>query len=285
VIQPNGTRGATASPHFVFDQIATQYSAQRAFPPDVTRTVGAAIAAQTGNGRGDLLEIGVGTGLIAWPAATAGCRVVGIDLSPGMLAEVPRQRPADTPAHRLALIEADMHHLPCADASFDGVILVRTLHLAKEWRQVLRESARVLRPGGSFMLGRHWIDPMSVTGRLRLELRKVVMMRAPKMEPPAAYATQEAYLKTMGGEAGVEHMVVEWQTHISPAAMLDAQESRQDNESWILDDQMLPDVMAQLRTWAPTQWEDMTTPQAVTNRFYLQVVRGQWHTPPDTPTA
>ena len=59
---------------------------------------------------GPVLELGVGTGRIAWALAEAGFDVVGIDRSKGMLAAAGRKRQAqsDIVSQRLDLIEADI---------------------------------------------------------------------------------------------------------------------------------------------------------------------------------
>jgi ubiquinone/menaquinone biosynthesis C-methylase UbiE len=71
-------------------------------------------------GTGRVLEVGVGTGrnLGLYPA---GVRIVGIDLSPGML---DRARPH---AHTIGVEDVvlqpgDVHRLPVADDSFDTVV-------------------------------------------------------------------------------------------------------------------------------------------------------------------
>jgi ArsR family transcriptional regulator len=48
--------------------------------------------------------------------------------------------------------EGDMHALPCADASFDLVVLMHALTYAGKPAQAVAEAARVLRPGGQLVL-------------------------------------------------------------------------------------------------------------------------------------
>ena len=48
--------------------------------------------------------------------------------------------------------EGDMHALPCADASFDLVVLMHALTYAAKPAQAVAEAARVLRPGGQLLL-------------------------------------------------------------------------------------------------------------------------------------
>lgn len=100
-----------------------------------------------------LLEIGCGTGralgVLAQAADPTG-RVVGLDLSRGMLAVARRHLEEERPAKAAPLVQADGALLPFGASVFDGVFLCFTLELFPVWRipAVVREAARVLRPQG-----------------------------------------------------------------------------------------------------------------------------------------
>ncbi len=104
-----------------------------------------------------VLEVGVGTGRVAAHLAAAGCRVVGIDASPAMLAQA-RERFAD-PAAGVTVLQADIRRPPphpaLASGAFDLVIvpLAGLCHLLTRGDQLdaLRSVARLLRPGGWFV--------------------------------------------------------------------------------------------------------------------------------------
>lgn len=50
-------------------------------------------------------------------------------------------------------VVADLEHpLPVADASYDGVLLINVLEHIFEYRQLVSESARVLKPGGTVVI-------------------------------------------------------------------------------------------------------------------------------------
>ena len=89
-----------------------------------------------------LLEIGVGTGAVAAPLeAATGCRLVGIDLSPAMLAVAARRLGP-------AVAVADAERLPVATGAVDTAVMVWVLQLVARVAGVLGEAARALRPGG-----------------------------------------------------------------------------------------------------------------------------------------
>ena len=63
--------------------------------------------------------------------------------------------------HPPAFIQATAPYLPLADSSLDAVLAVMTFHCLPEAAQVVAEAARVLHPGGAFLLadvdGEHWM--------------------------------------------------------------------------------------------------------------------------------
>ena len=59
-----------------------------------------------------------------------------------------------------ASIIADAHHIPRPDATFDTVICTEVLEHVPDPRQVVREMARVLRPGGVLVLAVPFVYPV-----------------------------------------------------------------------------------------------------------------------------
>jgi SAM-dependent methyltransferase len=115
---------------------------------------------------GPVLELGVGTGRIGRALAAAGVATVGLDVSAGMLARARRAvvtSPAGLPATgRPTFVRGVFQRLPFATGSFAAVILpMRTVgHLvnASDRRDTFAEVARVLRPGGRFVLDHYQLD-------------------------------------------------------------------------------------------------------------------------------
>lgn len=96
-----------------------------------------------------VLDAGCGSGFDAFVAAAlvgSSGRVVGLDLSPEMLA---RARAAWPPAW-LEFIEGSLERLPFDDGFFDLVISNGVINLAPDKDAAYREIFRVLRPGGRF---------------------------------------------------------------------------------------------------------------------------------------
>ena len=97
-------------------------------------------------GPGDrVLDVATGTGAVARELIRRhGCKIVGVDQSPEMLAEA-RRRLGD----EVELVEGRAEELPFADASFDALTFTYLLRYVDDPAATLRELVRVVRPGGT----------------------------------------------------------------------------------------------------------------------------------------
>lgn len=93
-------------------------------------------------GNGSCLEIGCGTGVHAAQVRELGWTPIGADLSAGMLRHA---------RGRLPVVQADAGRLPIRDDSLPAVIAMMVHTDMPAYPMVLREVARVLRPGGIFV--------------------------------------------------------------------------------------------------------------------------------------
>lgn len=96
-----------------------------------------------------VLDVGIGTGMLAEVGATIAGEYHGIDYSQEMLARA-RRKVARLGLDNVLLQQGDARELPFDDGSFDAVLSSFVLpHFARPERPaVLAEMARVLRPGG-----------------------------------------------------------------------------------------------------------------------------------------
>ncbi len=106
-----------------------------------------------------VLDLGCGTGHTAMAFATCCAEVEGLDLTPQML-DAGRRMARERGLANLRFREGDVAELPYPDASFDVVTSRLSAHHYTRPEQAVRESVRVLRPGGRLL----WIDSVSPTG-------------------------------------------------------------------------------------------------------------------------
>jgi len=150
------------------------------------------------------------------------------------------------------------------------------LHLVKDWQEVLSEAARVLKADGVFIQGDDWIDPKSVVGMMRNELRRFIISKSTDFIPPSAGVSREQVLADLGGTNQEEIIAAEWTTMVSPADRLRVVENRADAESWVLPVELYDETLQHLRDYATQNWSDVEEKQPCTRRFLLKVTRGNW---------
>ena len=146
---PLGISQVRASYDAVAEDYAHYLPDTRAEAPLDISMIDAFAEAVTAGGAGTVLDAGCGAGRISRYLADRGCRVVGVDLSPGMVAMARRDHPD------LAFAVGSVFGLPVRDGVLAGVLewysVIHTPPVGLP--RILTEAARVLRPGGHLLLG------------------------------------------------------------------------------------------------------------------------------------
>ena len=113
--------------------------------------------------RGNVLEVGVGTGL-SLPELDRDLEITGIDLSREMLDKA-RERVRDLGLTNVkGLYEMDAGELEFPDASFDVTVAMYVMTVVPDPEKVMRELSRVTKPGGEVILVNHFSQDDGVRG-------------------------------------------------------------------------------------------------------------------------
>jgi len=155
-------------PAFCGDRWADVYDEQHAWLDPA-----AAVEFLTGLARdGKVLELGIGTGRVALPLAARGIAVQGVDASPAMVARL-RDKPG---GETIPVTVGDMTDMP-VKGPFQMVYLTFNglFSLTTQERQVecFRKVARVLEPGGTFVIECFVPDPSQFERGQRVVTRSV----------------------------------------------------------------------------------------------------------------
>jgi ubiquinone/menaquinone biosynthesis C-methylase UbiE len=211
-----------------FDRIADRYDETRGGEQRAQH-----VAAEIDPYLGDasrILEVGVGTGIVASALAQLGRLVVGVDISAEMLSRA-RARMGSRVAR------ADAHFLPVPTASVDAAYLVWVLHLVAEPADVLADCARVLRASGRLVV---------LTGRPRTEAEdmggyEAVLDGLRETRRDTGDAVSE-WASTAGLDVVIRREMVD-EHPASPAEYADVVEQRTFSFLWDLDDETWGNVV------------------------------------------
>jgi phosphatidylethanolamine/phosphatidyl-N-methylethanolamine N-methyltransferase len=111
--------------------------------------------AAVNQGRGRVLEVGVGTGL-SLSAYAPHLEVTGIDYSEDMLERARKRVAAEGLGHVRELRQMDARSLDFADGQFDTVVAMYLVSVVPEPERVMAEIARVCKPGGQVIIVNHF---------------------------------------------------------------------------------------------------------------------------------
>lgn len=100
-----------------------------------------------------ILDIATGTGDLAIQMANTGAkRIVGLDLSEGMLNVGKKKIAAKNLDTKIEMVQGDSENLPFSDNSFDAITVAFGVRNFENLEKGLEEIYRVLKPGGIFVV-------------------------------------------------------------------------------------------------------------------------------------
>jgi ubiquinone/menaquinone biosynthesis C-methylase UbiE len=273
-------------PSISFDRVAHEYDATRGYPPGVDQHIAKAIVDTVqATSETTFMEVGVGTGRIAYPLASMGHTYTGIDISENMVKELATKllqngwqeyqqawgslpdengvsaHPVScfrnrTKSASMRIILSDMTALPFRDASFDVVLAVHVFQLVDGWQQALLEVLRVIRPGGVFL--HCWDEFVNAEAWPVGETwGKIVRKFGGEVKRPGA--EQRSDVTTWLKEHALQPQeipVVQWEVMQTPREALEQVTRRLWSSTWVVPDDIFAASVVRLESWAKDYFGD-----------------------------
>jgi ubiquinone/menaquinone biosynthesis C-methylase UbiE len=243
-----------------FDPAVEYYDRTRALQPDAQRTVIDLLLADL-SGRGDALEVGVGTGRIALDLHAGGQPMAGVDLSPGMLRKLVEKAGGEPP---FPLAVADATALPFSDGRFGAVLVCHVLHLVRDWRRALAEAVRVLRPGGVILVELTERQRGTAVSEVNGHFWSLTSARARTVPGLSDWSDLAQPLADQGFRARELEPVVE-RSEISLGEVIGRLEAGMFAACWSLDPAELRSAGAGTREWALERFSSLDAPHPMQN--------------------
>lgn len=121
---------------------------------------------------GDVLEVGIGTGLnLHYYDASKVRAIVGVD--PAAQMHALGRRRASTLQIPIDMVSVDVHGIAAASATFDTVVMTFTLCSIVEPLSALEEMRRLLKPDGRLLFAEHGLAPHASISRWQTRLTPV----------------------------------------------------------------------------------------------------------------
>ena len=158
-------------------------------------------------------------------------------------------------------------------AAFDVLYAVHVYHLVLDWRIALRESRRVLKTVGIFLLSYHYRNPDSPNRRIREKFGELARARGYDSKRPGATDAQ-LRAELVGWNGTVETIeAAQWKYLTSPAQILDEIDARIYSDVWLVPPEIHAELTPLLREWAHEEFEDLARPVETDAEFNWIVVR------------
>ena len=231
-----------------FDTAADHYDKTRAVSDEaMDRTI--SLLSSELRGRARVLEVGVGTGLLALRLDEAGIPVSGLDLSAPMLAKLVEKAGGAPP---FPLVLGDATTMPFADRAFGAAYLRWVLHLIPDWRAALAEMARVVRPGGVLLVSLGAFDEVGTAIRARFS-EITGLSTDPVGLMWGNHNTLDAELEGLGARLRVLPAILE-EGEEPLGSLLDALEEGRWSWTWHVPEDARLDAVRELRPWAEERY-------------------------------
>jgi ubiquinone/menaquinone biosynthesis C-methylase UbiE len=157
-----------------------------------------------------LLDVGCGPGFMTRDLARLGYQGLGVDTSAAMIEYCKREAETQGIASNWAYQSGDAEALPLLDAQFDGAVCMGVIDYLPSDDNLLAEVARVLKPGGRFLL--------CVTNRFGYTVSLSELIHWAKKMPGMAAAASRVRKYLVGGKHGAMEFTFRPRKHRPAAA-------------------------------------------------------------------
>jgi ubiquinone/menaquinone biosynthesis C-methylase UbiE len=248
-----------------FDRAAPFYDRTRGLPAAAAARVTQLLIGEL-SGRGRCLEVGVGTGRIAWPLHQAGIPMAGVDLSRPMISVLIDKAGGRAP---FPLAQGDATRLPFAADQFGAAVASHVFHLIPEWHDALAEVIRVVRPGGLLLSSSGGAGLDGVIDAVHREFRSRLGSGAGHIG--AAHESREVEAAAVGLGARERPLPTVHATGtIAVGAVIDSLEAGEWSWAWGCTDGQRREVGTQTRDWARTRFGPLDEPVAIESEVRWQ---------------
>jgi len=138
---------------------------------------------------GYTLELGCGTGLYTSTLQPIAQKVLATDFSDEMIEFAKKKRGN---LENVLFEKADALKLHYEDESFDTVFMANLIHIIGDSEQVIKESKRVLKKGGSLIITSFAINDMSFFNKMKMGLRFIKIFGKPSKESTREKTTKKS---------------------------------------------------------------------------------------------
>lgn len=248
-----------------FDAAASDFERYRALPAEVPEAVRTAIwDALRLSTPARVLEIGAGTVQIGKAFMAAGDFYVGVDTSLAMLREFPAN------SNNCFLAQADGRHLPFGNDRFNIILLMRVLSVVgDDWQEVLNETRRVLRPGGSVVVGHTVSSESGIDAQLKRRLTAILHeMQVVWHRPQESRRQALAWLKSSSVRY-VHSQATSWNVNTTPQEFL--LRHRTGVRFAALPVTVQADALKRLQAWAETRFGSLNSVFQERRSFELDI--------------
>jgi ubiquinone/menaquinone biosynthesis C-methylase UbiE len=249
-----------------YDAASPSFDRHRALPGSVPEAVRRAVLGVLERSR--VLDLGAGTGRIGRAFVDAGDDYVGVDLSFGMLREFRRRDSEKDQVPRL--VQADGHHLPFLDATFDAVLLIQVVGAAQSWRELTAEARRVLRSPGSLIIGHTVMPSDGLDDRMKRHLAFLLRQMSVSPYHINPRADSPCWLEVVG-PSHARVIAASWRAERTPRAFVERQPTGARFSA--LPEAVKDEALRRLGAWAIKTFGSLDTAFSEWHEFELRVFK------------